>query len=152
MKGFLISTVLILPFTFIPVIGQEGSLGVRILARLPWSLLYAGGFALLVVLAALGQNYDSLKSKLVILNSPAFQNLEFKPHISGHDLFSEIDVGLIGDLKGVGYLLNLVLDAESKKRLLVIKSSNHQPIVKLDLRELNLSDPWALKKYLSTIQ
>ena len=132
--------------------GQEGALGERIWARLPWSLLYASGFALLVVLAALGQNYDSLKSKLLIFNSPAFQDLEFKPHISGHDLFSEIDIGLAGELKGTWYQLNLELDAESQKRFLIIRSLNHQPAVNLDLRELNLSDPLALKKYLSTIQ
>ena len=56
LKGWTISTLLILPFTFLPTIIKYGFSLEALKFRLPDSILYSSGFALIVVIAAVINN------------------------------------------------------------------------------------------------
>lgn len=108
-KGWLISTLLVLPFTFIPTFISYGLTLESIRFRLPYSILYSLGFTLCVVIAALIHNYLNLVERKKIFDKKAFKELDFHGRIDGvGSITKEMETFLIGKMEHYYFRLNLV--------------------------------------------
>jgi hypothetical protein len=98
-KGLTISFLLIFPFTFIPAIIRNGFSISTILGRLNESILYAFGFALIVVLAAILKNYNGLVDRKWYFDKPAFRELDFYGRIGGiESVVYDLETFLLGKI------------------------------------------------------
>jgi len=108
-KGWFIATLLILPFTFIPTIAAYGLSLDALQYRLPYSILYALGFAMLVSIAALVHNFMRLVDRKKIFDKAAFKELDFHGRIDGvGSIVREMETFLIGKIEHYYFRLNLV--------------------------------------------
>ena len=122
LRGWIISGILVFPFTFLPVLFKDGPLGERLIIRLPSSSLYAVGFSLLVVIAALYQNYERQRQKFILFNKPAIKRLGFSMATEGHkSLMEDLNVFLKGVNNDLNYRLDILIDLEDDRnsRLLI---------------------------------
>lgn len=120
LKGLTISFVLILPFTFLPVIIKSGISFSTILGRLNDSILYSFGFALIVVIAAVIHNYNGLVDRKWYFDRPAFKDLDFYGRIDGvGSVVYDLETVLLGKIEDYFFRLNLI-DNDKKKPILEI--------------------------------
>lgn len=122
LKGWVISAIIVFPFTFLPILFKDGSLGERLINRMPSSFLYAVGFSLLLVIAALYQNYERQRQKFVLFKKPAIKRLGFSIETEGHkSLMEDLNVFLKGMYNDVTYRLDILIDLEEdgNSRLLI---------------------------------
>lgn len=130
LRGFIISFLIAFPFTFIPPIFRKGFSLATVIERFNESTLYAAGFALLVVFAAVIHNYNSLVEKKWFFEKPAFKNLDFHGRLDGIGSISrELETFLLGEIDGYFFRLGLP-DPEAKNPKLEII-----PLIKLNERE-----------------
>lgn len=117
-KGFFLAFFVSLPFTFLPVLFQDGDseLMQRVVERIPESVLYATLFGIAIVAAALYQNYERLKQKIAYYNYPAFKSLDFEFVIVGiHTLTADLDLVLRGYYQDIYYEIAIDIDMEDQK-------------------------------------
>lgn len=108
LRGLFISFLFIFPFTFLPIIGH-GLSWQNIIHRAPLSALYAMGFSLVIVIAAVGQNYNSLVERQLHFNKPAFTNLDFHGRLDGAgSITNELETFLLGKVHHYYFRLNLI--------------------------------------------
>ena len=180
-KGFFICFVIVFPFTFFPLISEEGNLIELIIDRIPWSLLYTAGFSLAVVLSAIYQNYNRQKDKMDLFKTPAFRSLGFELFTSGHNsVFDEFNVYLNGAFDGHHYAIDVEFDQSEKtpenltiepilglkpearneffkrlkdqlKPMFTINRFDDKIIIKIAMTDLNANDSKAITKYLNMI-
>lgn len=119
-RGTMICFLVIFPFTFLPPILRKGLSLTTILERFNESTLYALGFALLIVIAAVIHNYNSLVEKKWLFEKPAFKSLDFYGRLDGMGSISrELETFLLGEIEGYFFRLG-ILEPESDKPLLEI--------------------------------
>jgi hypothetical protein len=115
LRGLAVSFILILPFTFLPTIFNNGWTLQPIIQRIPDSVLYTFGFSLLVIVAAFIQNHNNLIDRKRIFDQPAFKKLDFHGRIDGMgSIVSEIETFLLGKVDKYYYRLNII-DPDLKK-------------------------------------
>lgn len=122
LKGWLLSAIIIFPFTFLPVLFKEGALSDRLLLRIPESALYSAVFAAIIVIAAFSHNYRKLKIKIDLFQKPAFAQLGFDHFTEGYkSLVDELNLVLRGNHKGILFEIRIDIDMEdySRKSLLI---------------------------------
>ena len=108
LKGWFFAFLVVFPFTFIPTLIKHGFALEALKARLPDAALYALGFAVIVVLAALIQNYNTLIAKEKIFKKPAFKALEFQDRVNGLGSLSyELQTLLMGKLENYYFALSI---------------------------------------------
>lgn len=126
-KGFTISFLLILPFTFLPVIINNGFTIPTILGRLNLSILYSLGFALIIIIASLINNYNGLFDRQWYFNQPAFKSLNFYGRLDGvGSIVNELESILLGKIGTYFFRLNLI-DTDKRRPVLEIV-----PLIKLE--------------------
>lgn len=109
LRGLLFSFVVILPFTFIPTLIEHGWVKEFLINRLYPSVGYALGFAALIVIAAVVQNYNNLRRRKRLFDRPAFTALNFYGRLDGvGSIVRELETFLLGEVGGYYYRLNLV--------------------------------------------
>lgn len=109
LRGLLFSFAAILPFTFIPTLIEHGWVKEFLIARLYPSTGYALGFAALIVIAAVVQNYNNLRRRKKLFDKPAFTALNFYGRLDGlGSIVRELETFLLGEVGGYYYRLNLV--------------------------------------------
>lgn len=109
LRGLLFSFVVIFPFTFIPTIAEHGWITDFLVQRVPLSSAYALGFAAIIVVAAVWQNYTNLVRRKRLFDSPAFTALDFYGRIDGMgSIVRELETFLLGKVGDYYYRLNLV--------------------------------------------
>ncbi|SDL75613.1 hypothetical protein SAMN04488034_1104 [Salinimicrobium catena] len=114
-KGTMICFLMIFPFTFLPPILRKGFSLTTILERFNESTLYALGFALLIVIAAVIHNYNSLVEKKWIYEKSAFKCLDFYGRLNGMGSINrELETFLLGEIDGYFFRLG-IQDPESEK-------------------------------------
>lgn len=182
-KGWIISFLFSLPFTFIPAFFVEIPFWQSLLNRTSWAVLYAAGFALLVCGAALYHNYERQSIKLKLFNKPAFRNLGFKYYHSGKgSLVEDLSFYLSGAHNGFNYFVDMLIDLEDHTKQEVVitpvldvqtnaavpdavknykqllrrdfrfSKNKYQLQILLDPKEIQVSDPLGVSKYLSLIE
>lgn len=115
-KGWILSLLVIFPFTFFPSFFQEGPLMARLVDRLPMALLYTFLLATGIVAFALIYNFDALKSKIKLYKKAAFQSLNFDYYLEGAgSIVNELNVVFRGDYEGIHYRIAIVNDIEEEK-------------------------------------
>lgn len=120
LRGLVICFFAVFPFTFLPPILRKGFGLTIIIERFNESILYAAGFALLVVAAAVIHNYNSLVEKKWLFDKPAFKSLDFHGRLDGiGSITRELETLLLGEIDGYFFRLGL-LDTESDKPKLEI--------------------------------
>ncbi|WP_339792025.1 hypothetical protein [uncultured Imperialibacter sp.] len=120
LKGLTISFLLTLPFTFLPAIIRSGFSISTIFERLNDSILYSLGFALIVVIAAVIQNYSGLADRKWYFDRPAFKDLDFYGRIDGvGSVVHDLETVLLGKIDSYFFRLNLI-DTDKKKPILEI--------------------------------
>lgn len=108
LKGCFFAFLVVFPFTFIPSLIKHGFALDALKARLPDAALYALGFAIIVVLASLIQNYNTLIAKEKIFKKPAFKALEFQGRVNGLGSLSyELQTLLLGKLENYYFALSI---------------------------------------------
>lgn len=108
LKALVIAFLVCFPFTFIPPLLSNGLSLATIIERFNTSSLYALGFALLVVFAAVIHNYNTLVDKKWIFDTPAFKNLEFYGRLDGiGSITRELETFLLGEIGGYFFRLGL---------------------------------------------
>ncbi|MEO1050752.1 MAG: hypothetical protein AAFX87_09000 [Bacteroidota bacterium] len=141
LKGWIISFLVILPFTFLPAISSDNPFWPSMLNRAPWSVLYAAGFALVICGAALYHNYERQSIKLKLFSKPAFRNLGFKYLQSGKgSLVDDLSFYLFGVHNGFSYTIDMSIDLEDHTKQEVVIT----PIIEV---ETNADVPDAVKNY-----
>lgn len=89
--GLTISFLVVLPFTFIPAIWEFGWSPGNLLHSFPAATAYAFGFSMLVLIAAVAQNYQSLLERKRIFDTPALaiklENLQAVPLVIEEEIF-----------------------------------------------------------------
>ena len=125
-KAWLISTLLILPFTFIPTLAAYGFSWEAIKFRIPYAILYSIGFALLVIIAALIHNYKNIVDRKKFFEKAAFKALDFHGRIDGvGSIVREMETFLIGKFEHYYFRLNLVNTVSQNKVLEIV------PLIKI---------------------
>ncbi|MEI6948203.1 hypothetical protein V9K67_13485 [Paraflavisolibacter sp. H34] len=113
LRGHLVSFILVFPFTFLPILA-DGLTWTNILHRFPFSVLYAFGFSLFAVVAAVVQNYNNLVKRKKLFDKPAFKKLDFYGRLDGvGSIVRELETFLLGKLGKYYFRINLV-DPEQK--------------------------------------
>lgn len=109
LRGLTISFLLVLPFTFLPVIVENGLILHVLAQRIPESILYSFGFAVLAVMSSLLHNYNGLLNRKKIFDRPAFKELDFYGRLSGlGSVYSELETFLLGRVDTYYFRLNLI--------------------------------------------
>jgi len=135
LKGWFFAFVVVFPFTFIPTLIKHGFALDALKARTPDAALYALGFAMFVVLAALIQNYNNLIAREKILKKPAFKALEFQSRVNGIGSLSyELQTLLLGKLEHYYFALCPVdPESESETNIIefapLIETEGHEDLV-----------------------
>lgn len=120
LRGLAVSFLLILPFTFLPAIIKTGLSIESIAGRLNESLVYSLGFAIIVVIASLIQNYTGLVDRKWYFDRPAFKSLDFYGRIDGlGSIVESLETFLLGQIGGYYFRLHLV-ETEKQKPILEI--------------------------------
>ncbi len=132
-KGLTISFLLILPFTFLPAVIRSGLSISTIIGRLNDSILYSLGFSLIVVIAAVIQNYNGLVDRKWYFDRPAFKDLDFYGRIDGiGSVVHDLETVLLGKIENYFFRLNLV-DTDKKVPTLEIV-----PLIDLTEKEIEI--------------
>ena len=119
-RGLLICILCIFPFSFLPVIIRNGFDVSLLLVRIPKALVYTIGFSLIVVLASLIHNYNSLVERAWLFKHPAFVKLGFQTYFDGvGSVTKEIEAYLLGKVGHYHYRLHIA-DPEVKKPIIEI--------------------------------
>lgn len=109
LRGLIVSFLLVLPFTFLPTIINNGWVLLPIIERIPNSLFYAVGFSLVVVFVSVFQNYNNLVNRKRIFDKPAFKKLDFYGRVDGtNSITKELETFLLGRIDKYYYRLNIV--------------------------------------------
>jgi hypothetical protein len=107
-RGFVVSFLFILPFTFLPLLGG-GFTWMRISERFPLSVVYTLGFSFLVVLFAVIQNYQNLVERKRLFDKPAFKKLQFYGRLDGlGSIVHELETFLLGKVGNYYFRLNII--------------------------------------------
>ncbi|MDX5443834.1 MAG: hypothetical protein LPJ89_08650 [Hymenobacteraceae bacterium] len=108
-RGFFITFLLVFPFTFLPTLFTYGFSAKTILVRFPDSTLYTFCFSLLIVVAAVIQNYNSLVDRKKLFDKPAFKKLDFYGRLDGiGSVVSELETFLLGKVGNYYFRLKIV--------------------------------------------
>lgn len=163
---------MIFPFTFLPVIIKSGLSFPVILGRLNDSILHSFGFALIVVIAALIQNYNGLVDRKWYFDQPAFKNLDFYGRVDRiESVVYDLETILVGKIDNYFFRLNLIdtdkkmpileivplIDLTDKKReIKKLKSENKFQTdfffgKKIRLDEIDLEAPYGIQKILKDL-
>ena len=173
LKGWVISTLLVLPFTFLPTLIEHGFSKEAIKYRISDSILYSLGFSLIVVIAAIIHNYNNLVDRKNIFDKPAFKELEFYGRLDGvGSITSELETFLLGKIGEYYFRLNLI-EPESGSTTIeivpLIKINKDDEIIKelktkfgfkqhwffgkkMKLSEEQLNDKFSIKEVLKNIE
>lgn len=109
LKGWVISTLLVLPFTFLPTIIKYGLSLEAMRFRLPDSILYSIGFALIVVIASVIHNYNNWVDRKRLFDKPAFKELKFYRRLDGvGSIVRELETFLLGKIETYYFRINLI--------------------------------------------
>lgn len=115
LRGLLLSFFVVLPFTFLPAIGKYGFSFQSMSRQLPDSIFYALCLALVVVIAAVSQNYNSLVERKRLFDKPAFTRLDFYGRLDGvGSIVKELETFLLGKVGDYYFRLNLVKTDQEK--------------------------------------
>jgi hypothetical protein len=107
-RGLTISFLLVLPFTFLPIL-KNGFIWETIIQRLPLSVSYAFGFSFIVVIAAVIHNYNNLVDRKMLFDKPAFTKLDFYGMMDGiGSIVSELETFLLGKVGQYYFRLNII--------------------------------------------
>ena len=118
LKGWFFAFLIVFPFTFIPTIIKHGFALDAMKLRVPDAALYALGFATIVVLASLIQNYNNLITREKFFKKPAFKTLKFQSRVNGVGSINyELKTLLVGKLEHYYFALNPI-DPESEKNII----------------------------------
>jgi hypothetical protein len=109
LKGWLVSFLLIFPFSFMPVL-VKGDWRMQVfIDALPSTLLFAGLFSLFIVSVAVVKNFVSLKKTKGIFTKPAFKNLGFHDRFLGvGSIVKDLEVVLVGKHKAYFFLVRII--------------------------------------------
>ena len=114
-RGFLTPFVIILPFTFLPVLIRKGFDFQAIRNFSSSAILFTICFSLFVVFVAVMQNYYTLRLRKRIFDKPAFRKLEFYGRFLGlGSIVDDLESVLIGKWDHYFYRLRIV-DPEKDK-------------------------------------
>jgi hypothetical protein len=119
-RGFLVSVICIFPFTFLPVVLSSHNSFSDFVNRVPQSLLYTVLFAALVLIAAVGSNYQKLQAKEKLFWKAAFRSLGFEMHLEGvNSIVQELSPFLTGCYGNVFYKIDLDIDYDDSRKFRV---------------------------------
>ncbi|MEL7003329.1 MAG: hypothetical protein AAFN93_11425 [Bacteroidota bacterium] len=145
-KGWIICFIVVLPFTFLPVLSSESPFWQSILDRVPWSVLYSAGFALLICGAALYHNYERQSIKLKLFSKPAFRNLRFQYQQSGKgSLVDDLSFYITGTHNEFYYTIDMTIDLDDHSKQEVVIT----PMLEI---EKNSDVPDMVKNYKSLLK
>lgn len=109
LKGWVISTLLVLPFTFLPTVIKYGLSIEAISFRLSDSITYSLGFSLIVVIAAVIHNYNNLVDRKRLFDKPTFKELDFYGRLDGvGSIVRELETFLLGKIGAYYFRINLI--------------------------------------------
>jgi hypothetical protein len=115
LRGFLTSFVIILPFSFAPILISKGFDVDAIQNFAPSAIVFTICFSLFVVFVAVMQNYYTLRLRKRIFDKPAFRKLEFYGRFLGlGSIVDDLESVLIGKWDHYFYRLRIV-DPEKDK-------------------------------------
>tara|TARA_B110000881_G_C18536645_1_gene496179 strand:- start:345 stop:959 length:615 start_codon:yes stop_codon:yes gene_type:complete len=172
-KGWFISTLIVLPFTFIPTWIEFGFSLEETLYRVSHSILYSLGFSLFVVIVSVVHNYNNLLFRKKIFDKAAFTELDFHGVINGDEsIIDELETSLLGKVGNYYFLINLI-EPESEKCIIqivpYIKTEDNKELVdilktnfgfkqiwllgkEIELNEQQLDDKFSIKKILKEME
>ncbi|MCH5716413.1 hypothetical protein [Niabella hibiscisoli] len=108
-RGWLLCFALSFPFMFLPTIVANGWLLTPLFRRIPQATLYAGLFALAIIIAAVAQNYQSLAARKRIFDQPAFERLSFYGRLDGlGSMSNHIETFLVGKISKYFFRINII--------------------------------------------
>ena len=145
LRGLLVSSILVYPFTFLPIVFKHGWDKQLLIQRIPESAVYTVGFCGMVVVMAILVNYHNLVTRKNLFDRPAFTALDFHGRIAGlGSITRELETCLLGKVDAYYYRLNLI-DLEEKARLEIvplIDIEDDKEIKKLLKRNLGFKENW----------
>lgn len=120
LRGFIVCFIVILPLTFLPII-KDGLTQENIVRRLPVSILYAAGMSLAVVIAAVANNYESLKYKKKYLEKAAFRRLGWEERFAGAgSIVNELEPYLFGKTGPYYFRINITEPTKNDAKIEII--------------------------------
>lgn len=109
LKAWVISTLLVLPFTFLPTLIEYGISLEAIKFRLSDSILYSLGFAFILIVAAVIHNYNNLVDRKRLFDKPTFKELDFYGRLDGvGSIVRELETFLLGKIGDYYFRINLL--------------------------------------------
>ena len=150
LKGWVISTLVVFPFTFLPVITQHGFTFDAIRNRFSESVLYSLGFAMVIVIAAVIHNYNHLVDRKRIFDMHTFTALNFLGRIDGSgSLVKELETFLLGKIGEYYFRINII-EPESKTIIVqivpLIETEENSLLEKQLKLELGFKNNWFFGK------
>ncbi len=121
LKGWVISTLLVFPFTFLPTVIKYG-LSIEVIRyRLSDSILYSLGFSLIVVVAAVIHNYNNLVDRKRFFDKPTFKALDFYGGLDGvGSIVRELETFLLGKIGNYYFRINLIEPELNTKKIEIV--------------------------------
>lgn len=142
MRGWVVSTLLVLPFTYVPTLLQHGWSLAALVERTPNAIFYSLGFSLVVVIAALLYNYESLWARKRVFHKPAFHELYFRWRLDGvGSIIDELEFFLLGKIGRYYFRINLIEYEGAEKEIAIL------PLIDDDLTD-ELKEKLGYTRYL----
>src|SRR5688572_21669414 len=108
LRGLLVSSIIVFPFTFLPIIFKHGLDTQLLIQRIPESAVYTIGFCAMAVVMAILLNYHHLVTRKNLFDRPAFTALDFYGRIAGvGSIIDELETCLLGKVDGYYYRLSI---------------------------------------------
>ncbi len=109
LRGWIVSTLCILPFGFIPTLLKQGFSFPHLIANARGVFFFSAMFALIVVGAALIHNYQSLVERKRIFDRAAFVALDFHGMLDGvGSIVHELETFLFGQMGNFHYRISIL--------------------------------------------
>ena len=150
LKGWVISTLLVLPFTFLPTVIKYGLSIEAIRFRLSDSILYSLGFSLIVVVAAVIHNYNNLVDRKRLFDKQTFKELDFYGRLDGvGSIVRELETFLLGKIGNYYFRINLIepeLNTNKIEIVPLIETKSNKELEKKLKDEFGFRNHWFFGK------
>ncbi|WP_299989126.1 hypothetical protein [uncultured Pontibacter sp.] len=153
MRGFLVVFILVLPFTFIPVLFTQRFTAETFSQQLPEKALVAALIAGAIIILLLLNNYEKLLQKKRLYDLPAFSSLHFNGAVEKYNaIVKEISTYLFGKVGNYFFRVNITNPRQHNIQVelspLIYVGQDHELLDRL-MQELQLKENLYLSRVIN---
>lgn len=153
LRGFLVVFILVLPFTFLPVLFRQRAPFETFSQQIPEKALVAALVAVGIIILLLLNNYEKLLKKKRLYDFPAFTSLHFNGAVEGYNaIVKEVSTYLFGKVGDYFFRVNILNPKQGNVQIELsplIHIGQNQELLDRLMQELHLKENLYLSRVIS---